>query len=91
MSFVKCEECQVGRCRPLTATYMRKFGPHMVVFPHAPAHKCDMCANVSFDLSFLLVMQSMLENLSGSSQKGSRKQVAVTGYAQEWTPVTKGS
>ncbi len=91
MLLVRCEECQVGRCRPVTSTYMRKLGPHMVVFPDAPAHKCDMCAHVHFDLGFLLVMQNMLENLSGNSQKGSRKQMPVTGYPQGWTPIAKGS
>lgn len=87
----KCEECQVGRCRPVALTYMRKVGSHMVVLPNAPADKCDMCGSVNFDPGFLLVMQSMLEKLARTPQKSGRKQTPVTELPQEWTPVRRGS
>jgi len=91
MPSAKCEECHIGRCRPVVLTYMRNLGPHMVVFPNAPASKCDMCGSVSFDPGFLLTMQSMLEGLSEDPQQGERKKPSFTGQPQDWTPVRRGS
>ncbi len=90
MSSIKCEECQVGRLRPVALTYMRKLGSHMVVLPDAPADKCDMCGRVNFDPGFLLTMQTMLEKLTRDPQESSRKKAPVTELPQEWTPVRRG-
>ena len=59
-----CNECGVGRCKPVTLPYMRMFGMHMVVLPNAPASKCDVCGVVDFKPEFLLAMQVMLEEIA---------------------------
>ena len=87
MATVKCGYCQIGRCRPVEMTYMRKLGSHMVILPNAPATRCDVCGLVSFDRIFLKMMQRLMENFVRDPQRSSRKKTAVNELKPEWTPV----
>lgn len=91
MPGTKCEECQVGRCRPVAMTYMRRLGSHMVVFPNAPACRCDMCGETRFDPGFLQIMQTMMESFARGPEKNARKKKPVAGPSREWTPVRESS
>ena len=91
MSSTKCDECQVGRCRPAPMTYIRRLGSHMVVFPNAPACRCDMCGRTNFDPGFLQTMQAMMESYTRNPNKYAHKKTTLAGPPQEWTPVRGSS
>jgi hypothetical protein len=63
----------------------------MVVFPNAPACRCDMCGQTRFDPGFLQIMQTLMENFARAPQNSTRKKTPVAGTAQEWTPVRESS
>ena len=42
VSSIRCEECGIGRCRPVTTPYLMKLGKHMLVMPDSPAYVCDI-------------------------------------------------
>jgi len=90
MSSDNCEECHIGRCKPVSLTYMRKIGRHMVILPDAPARQCDMCGDSRFDSGFLLTMQVLLERLTDNRNRSGRKKQPVADRQQEWTPVRRG-
>jgi hypothetical protein len=87
MATVKCDQCQIGRCRPVEMTYMRKLGSYMVVLPNAPAGRCDVCGQVSFDRIFLETMQTLMENFVRDPQRSRQKKTSVTEPSPEWTPL----
>lgn len=90
MASDKCDECYIGRCKPVSLTYMRKVGRHIVMLPDAPAYRCDMCGNIEFDAGFLLTMQVLLEKMTSNTTRGGRKKQPVTDIQQDWTPVRRG-
>lgn len=90
MTSSKCEECQIGRCKPVKLTYMRQVGRHMVILPDAPASKCDMCGMTRFDGGFLLTMQILLEKLTDDGRQDGRKKQRIVDPQLEWTPVRRG-
>ena len=90
MSSSKCEECQIGHCKPVMLTYMRKVGRHMVILPDAPARKCDICGSSHFDSSFLLTMQVLLEQLTVGGRQSEPKKQPVADPQLEWTPARRG-
>ncbi len=90
MSSVKCEECHIGRCKPVALTYMRRVGRHMVILPDAPARKCDMCGSSLFEPDFLLTMQILLEKMTEDRSQGERRKQPIADRQQEWTPVRRG-
>lgn len=90
MSSDKCEECHIGRCKPVFMTYMRKVGRYIVMLPDAPACRCDMCGDVRFDSGFLLTMQVLLEKMTEDSTRGGQKKQPVADLKQEWAPIRKG-
>jgi len=90
MSNHKCEECYIGRCKPVALTYMRKVGPHLVILPDAPACRCDMCGSSRFDTGFLLTMQVLLEKMTNDTVPGEPKKQPVPERPQEWNPVRRG-
>ena len=49
MSTIRCEECGIGRCHPVTTPYLLQIGRHMLVLPDSPAYTCDICGNRFFD------------------------------------------
>jgi hypothetical protein len=86
----QCEECLVGRCRPANLPYLRKFGPHMIVLPNAPASKCDMCGNVAYQTDFLMTMQVMLEEIAKEQRMGGLQKTPVPSRRPGWTPAGRG-
>lgn len=86
----KCEECQIGLCKPISMTYMRRAGSHMILLPDAPATRCDMCGEVKFDSGFLLTMQVLLEKMTEKRSKGEPKKTKFNDRQQNWTPVRRG-
>ena len=90
MSSDKCEECHIGRCKPVSLPYMRKVGRHLVILPDAPACRCDMCGNCRFDTSFLFTMQVLLEKMTNDPTRGEPKKQPVAERPQEWSPARRG-
>ena len=88
MSGHQCDECLVGRHRPVLLPYLRMFGPHMIVLPNAPASKCDMCGHVTFQPEFLLTMQVMLEEIAKQQQTEGLKKKPVTGMVVPATGIS---
>ncbi len=82
----KCEECLVGRCRPLALPYIHGFGPHMIVLPNAPATRCDMCGSVAFDERFLLAVHTLMEQAAREQMKTKTPAPQVANRSQRWTP-----
>jgi hypothetical protein len=90
MSGDTCDECGFGRCKPITLPYLRMFGPHMIVFPNAPASKCDVCGAVDYQPEFLLMMQVMLEKIAKDQQTGGMTQKKASERRPGWTPAGQG-
>ena len=90
MSVAKCSECYIGHCRPISMTYMRRLGSHMVILPGAPASRCDICGSVQFDPDFEETMQSLIESLAHNPKKKSPEQSPLTERAPDWVPVRDG-
>ncbi len=86
----QCEECLVGRSRPVALPYLRLFGPHMIVLPNAPANKCDMCGFIAFEPEFLLTMQVMLEEIAKEQRTGGYQKKPITEQRPGWTPAGRG-
>lgn len=90
MITIKCEECGVGRCQPLTTSYIRMLGRHVVVLPNAPAAKCDMCGNISYDPRFLEAMHHMFHQLLEDKRQVMRRQKRVTEQSPAWSAARRG-
>lgn len=82
----QCEECLVGRCQPSILPYIHRFGPHMVVLPNAPATRCDMCGNVAYEGTFLMVVHALLEQTAREQMKTTANKPRLKGRTQRWTP-----
>lgn len=77
VSSIRCEECGIGRCRPVTTPYLMKLGKHMLVMPDSPAYVCDICGNRFFDDEFLNGVHYLLEQAAADShRRARRRQVA---------------
>lgn len=90
MTAVKCRECLIGHCRPVSMTYMRRLGSHMVILPGAPANRCDICGSVHLDPDFEETMQSLIETLAHGPKKKSPDQSPLAERTPDWTPVGDG-
>ncbi len=64
---MRCNHCQIGRCQPVTLPYYSRFARQIMVIPHVPARKCDVCGRVSYDADFILRMQYMLDELTAAA------------------------
>ena len=90
MSAEPCNECGVGRCKPVTLPYLRMFGMHMIILPNAPASKCDMCGAVAYQPEFLLTMQVMLEEIAKEQRSGGLAKKPASERRPGWTPAGRG-
>lgn len=70
----KCEVCGIGRTHLVTLPYMRPLGRRMMVLPNAPAARCDVCGDVTFDPYFVQVLDQMLRQLARERQSKKRQQ-----------------
>ncbi|HID53063.1 MAG TPA: YgiT-type zinc finger protein [Anaerolineae bacterium] len=61
---MRCNYCRIGRYQPTTVPYYSRFAQRIMVIPHVPAQKCDVCGHVSHDADFILRMQYMLDELT---------------------------
>lgn len=73
---IQCEECGIGRCRPVSAPYLLKIGKHMLVMPDSPAYVCDICGNRFFDDDFLDGVHYLLEQAAADSRRHARRRQA---------------
>ena len=73
VSSIRCEECGIGRCRPVTTPYLMKLGKHMLVMPDSPAYVCDICGNRFFDDEFLNGVHYLLEQAAADSRRRARR------------------
>ena len=89
MSGNPCNECGVGRCKPVVLPYLRMFGTHMIVLPNAPASKCDVCGSIDYQPEFLLTMQVMLEEIAKDQRSGGLTKTPTTDRRPGWTPVSR--
>lgn len=76
MSSIRCEECGIGRCRPISTPYLLKVGKHMLVMPDSPAYACDICGNRFFDDEFLNGVHYLLEQAAEDSRRRARRRQA---------------
>ena len=90
MSAEPCNECGVGRCKPVTLPYLRMFGMHMIVLPNAPASKCDVCGAVDFKPEFLLAMQVMLEEIAKEQRSAGPAKQPTTERRPGWPHAGRG-
>ena len=86
----QCDECYVGRYRPVVLPYLRMFGTHMIVLPNAPASKCDVCGKIDYQPEFLLTMQVMLEEIAKEQRSGGIAKGPVADRPPKWTPAGRG-
>lgn len=90
MTELKCPECGVGRCQPLTSPYIRWLGRQMVVLPNAPAAKCDVCSEINYDPRFLDAMQQLFDQLLEEKQRRIPRQQTVAEQPAAWAPARRG-
>lgn len=57
-----CEECRIGRLHVTQATYLQPFLDRILVFPHAPALRCDVCGALEFDALFADMMDALISD-----------------------------
>lgn len=55
-----CDECRVGRLHPTRATYLQPMADRILVFPQAPALRCDVCGQIEFDTFFTDMMEALI-------------------------------
>lgn len=55
-----CEECRIGRLHATQATYLQPLADQILVFPHAPALRCDVCGAIEFDTLFTDMMEALI-------------------------------
>lgn len=70
---LKCEECGVGRYRPIKSPYLMKMGQHMLVMPDAPAYLCDVCGYRCFDDDFLVSLYYLVRQAVDDPNRRARK------------------
>jgi hypothetical protein len=85
----KCEECGIGRCQSTVVPFLSSMGARMLVFPNAPATKCDMCGHVAYDPRFLLALQQMFTQLQAESQAARRRHQRISDRPSAWTPARR--
>ncbi|MBP6016616.1 MAG: YgiT-type zinc finger protein [Candidatus Promineofilum sp.] len=73
---IQCQECGIGRCRPVTTPYLLPIGKHMLVMPDSPAYVCDICGNRFFDDEFLNGVHYLLEQAAEESRRRTRRRQA---------------
>lgn len=73
MTAIKCDECGVGRYRPIKATYLMKMGRQMLVMPDAPGYLCDVCGYRCFDEDFLVSMYYLIRQAVDDPARRERK------------------
>ena len=76
MTTIRCEECGIGRCRPVQTPYLLKLGKHMLVMPDSPAYVCDICGYRFFDDEFLTGVHYLLEQAASESRRRARRRQA---------------
>ena len=57
-----CEECRIGRLHATQATYLQPLLDQILVFPHAPALRCDVCGALEFDILFTDMMEALISD-----------------------------
>ncbi len=55
-----CPECRIGRLQATQATYLQPLRTQILIFPHAPALRCDVCGMVEFDTLFTDMMEALI-------------------------------
>ena len=55
-----CAECHIGRFHQTRATYLQLLPDYVLVFPHAPAMRCDVCARIEFDTLFTDMLEALI-------------------------------
>jgi YgiT-type zinc finger domain-containing protein len=61
---MNCEECRIGRYRPITLSYLHALGQQMLIIPNAPAYVCDVCKSRHYDPFFLDTLDFLLARLA---------------------------
>jgi YgiT-type zinc finger domain-containing protein len=61
---MNCEQCRIGQFHPTTAPYMRWHSGSIMVIPDVPAHACDICGEMVYDINFINKLQFLLERLT---------------------------
>ena len=57
---LSCAECRIGRLQATQATYLQPLRTQILVFPHAPASRCDVCGALAFDTFFTDMMDALI-------------------------------
>lgn len=61
---MRCNYCRIGRYQTTMLPYYSRFARQIMVIPHVPAYKCDVCGHVTHDKEFMLRMQQLLDELT---------------------------
>lgn len=86
MSLLICQECRVGRYRPLARVYIYWVGQQIISFPNAPAFVCDVCKHTYYDTHFLNSMEFLLDELTAEHPAAAQEkmQQSVTEQSPGW-------
>lgn len=63
-----CDICRIGRCQPVKAPYLYWVDDQIMVMPNSPALACDICGQVHFEPSFLVLIECLLQELESSME-----------------------
>lgn len=63
-----CDVCRIGRCQSTQAPYLYWVDDQVLVMPNSPALACDICGHVHFEPSFLVLIESLLQELESSME-----------------------
>lgn len=66
-----CPQCNIGRIRPTTAPYIIDYFGHPLIYPHAPAHGCDVCRYLTYDSAFVYEFDHLMGQFE-TGQRGNR-------------------
>jgi hypothetical protein len=78
---LSCAECRIGRLQATQATYLQPLRTQILVFPHAPASRCDVCGALAFDTFFTDMMEALIADHLEDEPAGMLLQSLLFGVA----------
>jgi hypothetical protein len=87
-----CNQCGIGRLRPVRALYLTNLAGQVVVVPDAPAELCDVCGVILYDHKFVHHLDHLIVHSTGSDKQATvsqRRALSVSGL--NWSPLRRST
>lgn len=87
-----CNQCGIGRSRPVRALYLSSMAGQVVIVPDAPAELCDVCGEILYDHKFVRHLDHLIVHSTGSDKQATASQRrALSASGLNWSPLRRST